>query len=108
MLEVVQDLPICLSSAIAFKGDFSCGGIDVLTYYFALRKSTSIGKYSVAINGFIVLLHTVLFCINDPARYDNAIIAANAVVVKDVPENAIMAGVPAKIIGYRDPNVFIM
>lgn len=65
-----------LSSAIAFKGDFSCGGIDVLTYYFALRKSTSIGKYSVAINGFIVLLHTVLFCINDPARYDNAIIAA--------------------------------
>ena len=35
-----------LSSAIAFKGDFSCGGIDVLTYYFALRKSTSIGKYS--------------------------------------------------------------
>ena len=39
---------------------------------------------------------------------DNAIIAANAVVVKDVPENAIMAGVPAKIIGYRDPNVFII
>ena len=35
-------------------------------------------------------------------------IAANAVVVKDVPENAIMAGIPAKVIGYRDPNVFII
>ena len=39
---------------------------------------------------------------------DNAVIAANAVVVTDVPENAIMAGVPAKIIGDRDPNDFIM
>ncbi|MGM9873456.1 MAG: YitT family protein [Bacilli bacterium] len=65
-----------LSSAIAYKGDFSCGGIDVFTYYFALRKSTSVGKYSVAINGCIVLLHTILYCINSPAKYDNAIIAA--------------------------------
>ena len=30
---------------------------------------------------------------------DNAIIAANAAVVKDVPENAVVGGVPAKIIG---------
>ena len=33
---------------------------------------------------------------------DGAIIAANAVVVKDVPANAIVGGIPAKIIVYRD------
>ena len=30
---------------------------------------------------------------------DNAIVAANAAVVKDVPENSIVGGVPAKVIG---------
>jgi acetyltransferase-like isoleucine patch superfamily enzyme len=33
---------------------------------------------------------------------DNAIIAAGAVVVDDVPPAAIVAGIPAKIIGYRE------
>lgn len=32
---------------------------------------------------------------------DNAIVAAGAVVLKDVPAGAIVAGVPAKIVGYR-------
>ncbi len=33
-----------VSSAFAYRGDVSCGGIDVFSYYFALRKSSSIGK----------------------------------------------------------------
>jgi len=34
--------------------------------------------------------------------HNNSIAGAGSVVVKDVPENAIVAGVPAKIIGYVD------
>lgn len=33
---------------------------------------------------------------------DNAVVAPNAVVVKDVPENAIVGGIPAKIIKFKE------
>ena len=36
--------------------------------------------------------------------HSNSLAAAGAVVVKDVPEKAIVAGVHAKIIGYKDEN----
>ena len=36
--------------------------------------------------------------------HKNSLAAAGAVVLKDVPENAIAGGVPAKIIGYKDEN----
>lgn len=40
-------------------------------------------------------------CIGNIRIGDNAIIAAGSVVVKDVPDNAIVAGNPAKVIKYR-------
>lgn len=40
-------------------------------------------------------------CFGNITIGNNAIIGAGAVVVKDVPDNAIVAGNPAKIIGYR-------
>ncbi len=36
--------------------------------------------------------------------HSNSLAAAGAVVVKDVPQNAIVGGVPAKVIGYKDEN----
>ena len=64
-----------ISSAFAFRGDISCGGIDVFTYYFALRKSTSVGKYGVAINGIIVSLYALLLIFYNPADWDHGVIS---------------------------------
>ena len=64
-----------VSSAIAFRGEISCGGMDIVTYYFSLRKSTSVGKYSIALNGIIVALYSVLIIINDPTQWSDAIIS---------------------------------
>lgn len=64
-----------VSSAIAFAGDFSCGGIDIFTYYFALKKSTSVGKYAVLFNGVIVTLHAVLLFASVPSQWEEPIVA---------------------------------
>ena len=42
--------------------------------------------------------------LGDITMHKGSLAAAGAVVVKDVPENAIVAGVPAKIIAYKDEN----
>ena len=42
--------------------------------------------------------------LGDITMHKGSIAAAGAVVVKDVPENAIVAGVPAKVIAYKDEN----
>ena len=49
-----------LSSAFAYNAGISCGGIDIVSYYLGARKSTSIGKYSIVINGFIVITYALL------------------------------------------------
>jgi uncharacterized membrane-anchored protein YitT (DUF2179 family) len=57
-----------VSSAIAFRGGCSCGGIDVFSYYFSLRKSTGVGKYNIMINAFIVILHATLLIIQNSSQ----------------------------------------
>ena len=64
-----------LASALAFKGEISCGGIDIVTYYFSLRKSTSVGKYSMLFNGLIVTMYSILIIIGDIHDYETAIIS---------------------------------
>ena len=54
-----------VSTAIAFKGDLSTGGIDVLAYWIALKKRTSAGKYGVIMNGVTLTLYTILSCALD-------------------------------------------
>lgn len=54
-----------LSAAIAFKGDLSTGGIDVIAYFIALKKRTSVGKYSVIMNACTLTIFTILSCTQD-------------------------------------------
>ena len=64
-----------IASGLAFKGEISCGGIDIITYFFSLRKSTSVGKYSMMANGMIVTLYSILIIIDEPSNFNIAIIS---------------------------------
>ncbi|MCX5775137.1 MAG: YitT family protein [Firmicutes bacterium] len=70
-----------LSSALAFKFEISAGGMDVVSYYFAYHKSTSVGKYSIALNSAVVLLYTLLSYIYDPSLGWGALMIALYAVV---------------------------
>ena len=39
---------------------------------------------------------------------NNVVIGANSVVTKDVPDNAVVVGIPAKIIRFKESNEFVM
>lgn len=49
-----------ISSVAAFKVDASAGGIDVISMYFANKKSTSVGKYFIIFNGLIIFSYTII------------------------------------------------
>ncbi len=61
---------IGLASSIAFRNEISCGGIDVISYYFALRKSTSVGKYATALNSIILVSYFGLTIIQNAQKGD--------------------------------------
>ena len=49
-----------VSSAIAYRVGASAGGMDVIAYYIALKKSALVGRYSVYINAVTMSIYTVL------------------------------------------------
>lgn len=53
-----------VSAATSFKANASSGGIDVISYYFANRKSKGVGKYSVIFNGVIVTIYFILMLVS--------------------------------------------
>jgi len=58
-----------LSSAFAYTGGISCGGIDIVSFYLGARKSTQVGRYGIIINAFIVLTYALLRCIDTNFTY---------------------------------------
>lgn len=63
-----------LASSIAFRAEISCGGIDVISYYFALRKSTSVGKYATMLNSLIIVSYFCLTLAQNGGNYQEVAI----------------------------------
>ncbi len=62
-----------ISSGLAFKADASGGGIDVIAYFIALKKSVLVGKYSVALNCITLVLFTLFASMNYGIGSDGAV-----------------------------------
>ncbi|MBR3674717.1 MAG: YitT family protein, partial [Bacilli bacterium] len=45
---------------LAYKGDFSAGGVDIIAYYIGLKKKTLVGSYAVILNGATLLVFILL------------------------------------------------
>jgi len=100
--------------AIIGKGtSFGYGGIGVVIHKRAIIGRNCMigpnvtiggksGLYEVPKIGNNVYIATGAKILGPINIGDNVVIGANAVVVKDVPNNAVVAGVPAKIIKYNN------
>ena len=58
------------SAAIAFKANVSSGGKDIISYYYANRKSEGVGKYNVTFNLIVVSLYFILNLIHPGTNHD--------------------------------------
>ena len=65
-----------LSSAFAYTGGISCGGIDIVSFYLGARRSTQVGRYNIIINSFIVLTYALLRCIDTNFTFVYALYSA--------------------------------
>ena len=67
-----------IAGALAFKFDFSDGGIDAVANYMAIKKSTSVGKYAVILNLIIVSVFAVLSAVQNRFGGDSIEIIGSA------------------------------
>ena len=49
-----------ISSGLALKAGTSCGGMDIVTYYLSLKKSTGVTKYNLVVNCFVIGFYTII------------------------------------------------
>lgn len=49
-----------VSSGVAYIIGTSAGGVDIITFTIAEKKSTNVGKYNIMINACIVIMYTII------------------------------------------------
>lgn len=72
------------------------------TIYQHVTLGQNRGLYPVLESGVIVYAGAVV--VGEVKVGSNAVIGANSVVTKDVPDNAVVCGAPARVIRYRTPE----
>lgn len=65
-----------LGTGIAFAVGSSTGAVDIISLFFAEKKSTSVGKYSMVLNTITVLTYTLLHFILSPSDVKNDLAGA--------------------------------
>ena len=63
-----------ISSGIALKAGTSCGGMDIVTCYLSVRKSTGVGKYNIIANFIVVLFYMGVNLIVFPEKHTETIL----------------------------------
>ena len=63
-----------ISSGLALKAGTSCGGMDIVTCYLSVRKSTGVGKYNIIANSIVVIFYMIVNLIVAPDKYINVIL----------------------------------
>lgn len=112
-IEVGHDAKIGKGLYIAHLGDVVIGNKCTIGNYCSIRNGVTIGgagrkeKYSHPTIGDYVYIGADAKIIGGVGVGDNVMIGANAVVVKDVPDNAVVVGVPAKVISYEGSADFV-
>lgn len=83
--------------SISFKANLITGSHKINTPDFEYQSKPIVIKDFVWIGANTTILPGVILD-------SGCVVASGAVVTKSVPKNAIVAGIPAKIIGHRQPN----
>lgn len=70
-----------VASSVSYACGGSSGGVDTIGYYFSMRKSTNIGRYTILINSVIFGAFAILNGFNQASVYGVSGAVANSIMI---------------------------